>query len=65
MTNIYVSQVVVTRTCDHRVSIILVAVYYWLLAIQSTREDIALKIREEQLRQENRRDGERHVSNIS
>ena len=39
--------------------------YYWLLAIQSTREDIALKVREDQLRRENRRDGERRVSNIS
>ena len=39
--------------------------YYWLLAIQSAGEDRALRVREEQLRRENQRDGERHVSNIS
>ena len=39
--------------------------YYWLLEIQSAREDRALRVREEQLRRENQRDGERHVSNIS
>ena len=39
--------------------------YYWLLVVQSAREDRALKVREEQLRRGNRRDGERHVSNIS
>ena len=37
----------------------------WLLAIQSAREDTALKVREEQLRRRIRGDEERHVFNIS
>ena len=39
--------------------------YYWLLAIQSVREDKALKVREEQLRRRIRCDEERRVLNIS
>ena len=39
--------------------------YYWLLAIQATREDRALKAREEQNRREHRRVRDRHVSNVS
>ena len=39
--------------------------YYWLLVVQSAREDRALKVREEQLRRENHRDGERHASDTS
>ena len=39
--------------------------YYWLLAIQSAREDRVLKIRGEQLRRRRHGDAERRVSNSS